>query len=85
LVSDGPVGRGRGKIIWCVKASLDEIFAFRFRDHGLQLGGGKGVYVASLRCYEEKHLRAGESAQFVRLFHYSSFALTECDMSVRGT
>jgi hypothetical protein len=58
-------GVGLRLLDWCrrghvrrVEALLDQVFTFWLRNKGLQLGCGKRIHVASLRCNQEQNLSA---------------------------
>ena len=46
---------------------LNEIFALRFRNKGLQLGSGEGIHESCFRHNKKQHLGAGQDGQFVCL------------------
>jgi hypothetical protein len=60
-----------------IEACLNEIFAFRLGDQGLELGGSEGVDETCLRHNKQQDLGAGERRQLVSLFHNTSFPFGE--------
>lgn len=60
-------GRGEGAMRG-IEACLNEIFAFRLGDQGLELGGSEGVDETCLRHNKQQDLGAGERRQLVSLW-----------------
>ena len=50
-----------------IEAGLDQSFARLWRDHGLQLPGGKRVHMTRLTGDQQQHLSTGQRRQLVRL------------------
>ncbi len=53
--------------VWRVEARLDQSFARFWRDHRLQLPGGKRVHMSRLTGNQQQHLSTSERGQLVGL------------------